>query len=203
MRRAFTLIALLVAVEIIAVLGSLLMSVFGRVRQSAHETSTRSDLRQAWLALVLYREDDGDLPNTSPSASCAVRAVPVCETGNPWEMAGATMPSPTLGQFGYVRLTGKYRRAEDWEADLPEGHRYLLASIRFADRPPSKFEGDAPANPNLLFPGPELRFAYQMPDRILTVEDQGAVRTFDRPTTRRLVSHGRASLLITWPLLFE
>lgn len=60
MRRGFTLLELLVVMTVIVVLASVLTPVLTRARQGALETTTRSDLRQAWLALEIYREANGD-----------------------------------------------------------------------------------------------------------------------------------------------
>jgi|GEM_PF-2131313 len=204
MKRAFTFVELLVATAIIAGLAALLLPVFGRVRQGAFETTTRSDLRQSWLALALYREEVGDLPNSLGAARYATRAVPTCQHGNPWALTTELMPSPTLGHYGYVRLISKYQARENWEAHFPENHRYILASIRYANPLPLKFEGEAPADPDrLLGTSTDRRFAYPMPQRVLVVHDQGSVRQVDRRTESRRGSITVTARLMSWPNLFD
>ncbi|RYG30852.1 type II secretion system protein [bacterium] len=55
--KAFTLTEILVAMAIIAVLAGLSVGAWSSARKSALERSTENSLRQAWLALELYRSD--------------------------------------------------------------------------------------------------------------------------------------------------
>lgn len=63
-RSAFTLIELLSAIAVLAILGAILIPAIGNVRQSAKETQGLSNLRQIGLAAVLYgNEHNGKLPS--------------------------------------------------------------------------------------------------------------------------------------------
>ncbi|MCO5297847.1 MAG: type II secretion system GspH family protein [Fimbriimonadaceae bacterium] len=59
-RRAFTLLEVLVATTIVAVLAALLFSVFGYAMESAKRTTCLSNLHQLGLALESYRSDWDD-----------------------------------------------------------------------------------------------------------------------------------------------
>lgn len=56
-RAAFTLLEVIVVVAILGLLAALTTPVFIRAKQSAHETTCISNLKQAHLALELYRAD--------------------------------------------------------------------------------------------------------------------------------------------------
>lgn len=203
MKRGFTLIELMVVIAIITVLAALTFPVFKRVKQSASETETRADLRQAWLALALYEQNDGDWPTTLDAARLATRNVRACQNGNPWDPQGHPMPEPALGQFGYARLVGAYRARADWETALPPDRRPLLASIRYGDPMPIPFEGEVPPDPQLdIGQGTTVRFAYAAPNRVLFVSDAGSVHTVDRTITRIHANGVTESLILEWPFLF-
>jgi prepilin-type N-terminal cleavage/methylation domain-containing protein/prepilin-type processing-associated H-X9-DG protein len=57
MRRAFTLIEILVVVAIVGILAAILFPVFARARENARRTSCSSNLKQIFLAHSMYRDD--------------------------------------------------------------------------------------------------------------------------------------------------
>ncbi len=62
-RRGFTLVELLVAIFIIALLMAILFPVFARARDKGYQTSCFSNLKQVGTAFQLYRSDfDGRMP---------------------------------------------------------------------------------------------------------------------------------------------
>ena len=67
LKRAFTLVELLVVIAVIAILASILFPVFALARNSARRTVCASNLRQTGLAFSLYQQDnDGRFP-TAPA----------------------------------------------------------------------------------------------------------------------------------------
>ena len=56
-RRAFTLVELLVVIAIIAVLASIIVPVFARVREKGRQTKCLSNLHQIGIALEMYAQD--------------------------------------------------------------------------------------------------------------------------------------------------
>ncbi len=67
--RAFTLIELLVVISIISLLVAILLPALGKAREQALITQAASNLRQAGLAVAMYRNDyRGDLPKVSGNA---------------------------------------------------------------------------------------------------------------------------------------
>lgn len=57
MRRAFTLVEVLVVVAVVALLAAILFPAFARARENARRSSCTSNLKQIFLAHCLYRED--------------------------------------------------------------------------------------------------------------------------------------------------
>jgi prepilin-type N-terminal cleavage/methylation domain-containing protein/prepilin-type processing-associated H-X9-DG protein len=57
MRRAFTLVEILVVVAILAILAAMLFPAFSRSRENARRASCQSNLKQIYLAHYQYKED--------------------------------------------------------------------------------------------------------------------------------------------------
>ncbi|MBM3475497.1 MAG: type II secretion system protein [Armatimonadetes bacterium] len=78
MRRAFTLIEVLVVLAIIAILASILFPVLSRARGKARQAACSSNMRQVGMALGMYADDqDGLLPPASTK-------IPGGHFVNPW-----------------------------------------------------------------------------------------------------------------------
>ena len=54
MKRAFTLLEILVVIAIVTIISLIVMSVFGRVKASAMQTSCASNMRQIAMALTMW-----------------------------------------------------------------------------------------------------------------------------------------------------
>jgi prepilin-type N-terminal cleavage/methylation domain-containing protein len=67
-KRAFTLLELLVVIAIIAILAAILFPVFAQAKEAAKKTTCASNLKQMGIAMFLYQSDHDDAyPNTSES----------------------------------------------------------------------------------------------------------------------------------------
>jgi len=62
MKKAFTLIELLVVLAIIGLLAAILFPVLSKARESGYQASCASNLHQIYLAVELYRNDEGGYP---------------------------------------------------------------------------------------------------------------------------------------------
>ena len=62
-RKGFTLIELLVVIAIISVLAAMLLPSLSRAREQARRTACKNNLKQLWLALLMYSNDySGSFP---------------------------------------------------------------------------------------------------------------------------------------------
>jgi prepilin-type N-terminal cleavage/methylation domain-containing protein len=108
-RRGFTLIEVLVVFAIIAVLAAILLPVFAAARAKARQTTCQSNLKQVYMAWVMYAADyDGMAPWWSN--------YPCCPTG----YYGYTAPTWWMVLAPYWRYQGA---RNDWgdPPDCPEG----------------------------------------------------------------------------------
>jgi prepilin-type N-terminal cleavage/methylation domain-containing protein/prepilin-type processing-associated H-X9-DG protein len=65
--RGFTLVELMVAVVIVAVLGSLVFAAAKSVKSKANQTVCANNMRQIGIALQAYADDNGEYPSTAHS----------------------------------------------------------------------------------------------------------------------------------------
>jgi len=61
MRRAFTLVELLVVIAIIAILAAILFPVFSQAKQAAKATSCLSNIKQLQTSFIMYQSDNDDM----------------------------------------------------------------------------------------------------------------------------------------------
>lgn len=98
-KKGFTLIELLIAITIIGILSSFLLSNFVSARQRARDTQRKSDIHQIQSALELYRSDQGTYPPTLSSNGT------VCGSGSTLANNGTTymqtIPCDPLGNTYY------------------------------------------------------------------------------------------------------
>lgn len=93
---AFTIVELLVVMAIISVLIALLLPVLGRARDSAHNVTCQSNLRQIGLALSIYSADNKGILSpphlyTTVQKNCSYTAIDIILRGQ-----GVLMPTNNL-----------------------------------------------------------------------------------------------------------
>ena len=109
-KQAFTLIEILVALVILAILAALLVPIMARSREVPRERNCRGNLRYIGLACLQYAEDHGD-------------AMPFVENGKPW--------MTELGK--YVKSPDIFRCPDDEAADhVPSGAVYSSYGVNAA-----------------------------------------------------------------------
>ncbi|MDQ5901158.1 MAG: ral secretion pathway protein [Patescibacteria group bacterium] len=121
--KGFTLIELLIAIAIIGVLTTLLMTNFVGIRQRARDAQRKSDIRQIQSSLELYRSDNSIYPTIS-GVTYRVNGSTACPTSQSLQ-SGATVymskiPCDSLGTSTYN--SGNYYYY------TPDGVTYVLAS---------------------------------------------------------------------------
>lgn len=68
MKRAFTLVETLLVISIVAVIAAIMFPVLAAAKKNAYKATTTSNLRQLWMSIDLYRQDqnasaDSGLPS--------------------------------------------------------------------------------------------------------------------------------------------
>ncbi len=197
MRKAFTLIEILVVVAIVAVLAGLLYPLVARAKVEGKRATTISNLRQCGLALAMYCGDGDarDLPLLSNAKSALAKA-PTCDPADDWR-AYCTSPSlrPMIGSYAYVRGTDAYTDEGNWIEYLKSHENpTILGSIFSATWRSRPFEGDLP----------DIRAAgynphdYSYPDRAVRLFLDGSVKT-----TTHWVWRGNLHANLAWPQFFN
>src|SRR6476659_10093055 len=135
-RRAFTLVEVLVAIFIIAVLVALLLPAVQSAREASRRIQCSSHLRQMGLGVINFEDVNKMLPytRTDPSETWAVLILPYIEQ---------------QAQYGLWNLSKNYYAQID-QARLPSASVMLCPSRRKAPRQSKdnnfdKLQGDASA----------------------------------------------------------
>lgn len=127
-RSAFTLVELMVAITIIAILMAILLPGFAAARSRARMSACSTNLHQIALALALYRQDAGELPpHLSAANADYVRApqVFVCPSdGARGQHAGSarmegTLFLPTGVSYDYFPMWETAQQLQ-WWAPAPD-----------------------------------------------------------------------------------
>ena len=200
MKKAFTLVEVLTVLVIILVLAAITFPVASSAKTSARETEQRAYLRQGAAALLMYRDESGDLPSTQLSARDALRSVKTCVDYDPWN-PGCKLETadPVIGSWGYARLIKDWQSMDSWQKTFPEnGLRPLLTAVMFAPNLSPRFQGDQPADANATTDG---KFVYPLPDIIFAAYEDGSVRRTAKPSCKKR-EFGESCILFSWPAAF-
>lgn len=125
MRRAFSLVEVLVAVAIMAVVAALLFPVFSLAKRSAKEAAVVENLRQWHHAITLYRTQlDGD----AQYGGLERLQIPDCRTwlGTTLGLGDHSLRSP-CGKHPHLPLRGPFSARSDFAPPYKEMHLYYVA----------------------------------------------------------------------------
>lgn len=157
MRRAFTLIELMICILIVSILASLLFPVFSRSLKSAHGVGTISNLRQCYLALATYESDNSEWPDYEQSILALAKA-PTHDSGDYWKVSHGKVYEPMIYSYAYIRGV-KYSFGSDalWHAfqseQLSKGQAIPLLASVWQSEPRTEF-----VSSSAVFPTPPSFF---------------------------------------------
>ncbi len=137
MRRAISLVEVLVVVGILAVLAGLLVPVFGRARHAAREAVVVENLRQWHHAITLYRMSQG---SGEGYGSLEALGIPDCITwfDSTLGLGDRALLSP-CGRHPHLPLPGPFSAREDMAAPAKDMQLYYVACNN-----PDALRADAP-----------------------------------------------------------
>lgn len=204
--KGFTLIEILLAIAIIAMLAGILFPVFSKVRVDARRATSTSNLRQCWMALRQYCDDHGgdEAMPTGEAATQVLDQAPTCDPNDTWRQdCNEVFGPPLIGSYGYVRAAeGFYPpNTNKWKGRV-RYHRNptLLVSIYYASIVPKPFHGEGPPWPPQPFTRTEDEI---MPDRVLKLRLDGSVRLEHQDIGNPPGTLGGGTQLMTWSVLFS
>lgn len=166
MKKGFTLLECLTVIGILCVLLSLLLPVLTRAKVSAHQASTRSQLKQIGHSLLLYASDHNDLMPYTVGNNCYYLAVVENKLSTPvlhmtlQEVQAMSPPNLLLKRYGTeiglyrskldsmpVEFRSFQHYASTWfeqtETPIYPGSSYELnSSIAISHRPLSSMDGE-------------------------------------------------------------
>lgn len=173
MKRAFTLVEMLVVIAIISVIAALIVPALASARLSAKRATSVSNLRQCGMVISTYADENGGM-NALPTGDAAdemLKAAPTCDPNDYWRN-GCKDASvrPLIGSYAYVRHVKPFDTEQGWlDAALIHGNtskqRTLLISIFYSSKP-------VPVNTQ----GFGFLYSSPYPDPILALKEDGSVQ---------------------------
>ena len=77
------MVELIVVLAIISILAAITFPIIASARLAGRKTATISNLRQCGVALAIYNDESGDLPNRH-AVYDALSKAPICDSFDPW-----------------------------------------------------------------------------------------------------------------------
>ena len=137
-RRAFTLIEILVVLAIVALLSALLFPAFSRAREGARQTTCQTNLQQIFLATQQYFQDERRYPDS------LVDLLPAGAKYDDGTPAGAVLPDSVNG---YLKSGGDTLKCPDDDQDVATPRSSYGALTKNLTAPATPFVGASP-DPN-------------------------------------------------------
>lgn len=199
MRRAFTLVEILVVVAIIMVIAGIAYPVISSSRKSAHRAACISNLRQCATALVIYSNDHGGLEGLPPydEAVQSLRYAPTCDLEDYLRPnCQSEYGRPLIGSYAYVRglkdcVTEKGWL--DWITDDPDP--FILAAIYYGDQRVKPHVG---GDRDPCISNGEC----DLPSRLIRAKIDTSVSVQSLPRSTGAPGGGTYTVLFTWDPIF-
>lgn len=148
MRRAVSLIEVLVVIGIVCTLLAIGLPVIASTKESASKTTCRSQLRQIYVSIALYRtEYSGDGVYGDPSRmGLPPSSVPIWTSLPISSQLKCKGPAPAYGNWAPPAYSFRWIPSDDW---VPYSSKFESSSIILAD-----YNHNAPGHPS--FGGPHI-----------------------------------------------
>ncbi len=201
-RRGFTLLELLLALGIIAILASIMYPTLAQGQKRAHQTTCLSNLRQCVIALRMYMDDYGThVPPSDSMAKLLLKKTPTCCKNDKEWTKGCTEEYglPMIGSYVYTRSVPTWMPASQQSLESfyeCECHRYLADIFHGSQGIPAPLHSEDPRDYYFNVMKPEVpRWRWSIPDRTLIAFADGhaAVTNHGAPS-----ADGKRGTILSW-----
>jgi hypothetical protein len=196
-RSAFTLVEVLIACGVIAILCAVAFPLIKSGKRAGQKTVSLSNLRQMGIAVQLYCDtwETGNLIPSGQAARELLAHMPTCDPADYWTECKSTFGDPLIGSYAYARLVDPMKTEEGWrEFLLLRKNPTIFLSVFYSS--------------NKLLPLHGLRYQpsecankienCMMPDMVLRLRLDGSAKA----VRQRRTSPNGGTFLMTWPALF-
>ncbi len=199
MKKAFTLVEILVVIAILALLTGLLFPVFVSAKKRAKEATTISNLRQFSTVLMIYC-DDHDGIRSMPAYEVAkdlLKSAPTCDSLEHWRTdCNQDWGEPLIGSYGYVRgVPGFVTKYDDWLSYVEQMNENppVFLSPWHGQYQLIRFHGDG-----VPWPGKPIE-SFRFPDRLGFVRADGSTKI----TPNTYAGNAKGGYLFSWSSAFS
>ncbi len=156
--KAFTLIELLVVIAIIAVISAILFPIVTNAKRSAYKAVAISNLKQNFVSLTMYLDDNGHYPVLETARNITNRDI-ISDPCDYWRTSSKDTWPLMLGSFGYPFDD---QNKLDFITGLSKTSiSPLLVSIFYSDPKITPFKGNSPPD--------NIEGNFKMPNRALVL----------------------------------